>query len=314
MNDDGNAPHGDPDAAAHDEASTGTPRFDWRVPLLLFGLTLASTTYIGGLSYSIPLMLILLFHEFGHYLAARYHGVPASLPYFIPMPIFLLGTMGAVILMPERIRTKNALFDIGAAGPLSGMVVALPVLVYGILESPIQAQSTDPHLMEGYSLLYAGLLALLKGPIPEGQDIYLSATAFAGWVGLLVTMINLIPAAQLDGGHIAHALLGERHERWSRWFRWSLLPMSAGVALYYGLPLLSEGKSAAAIANAMGPGFTWIVWFALLYVIVRMTGREHPPTDPMPLSPGRRVLALLTLLLFALLFTPSWIRWVDPTL
>ena len=117
--------------------------------------------------------------------------------------------MGAVILMPNRIQSRNALLDIGAAGPLAGLAVALLVLAYGIMQSNIAPEPQGVvYYMEGRSLLYLGLLYALKGPIPAGYDIMLGPTAFAGWAGLLVTMLNLIPAVQLDGGHVAYALLG----------------------------------------------------------------------------------------------------------
>ncbi|MFI5309062.1 MAG: site-2 protease family protein, partial [Polyangiales bacterium] len=205
-----------------------------RIAAALFFATCASTTFVGrlwaggtswhaALAYSVPLMAILLAHELGHYIAARIHRVPASLPYFIPFPLPPLGTMGAVILMRDRIAKRNALLDIGAAGPLAGLCVALPVLVYGIAVSPVQPEAHGvTYYMEGRSLLYLFLLHALKGPIPAGQDIMLGPTAFAGWAGLLVTMLNLIPAVQLDGGHVACALLGERYERVSRALRRAL--------------------------------------------------------------------------------------------
>ena len=146
-----------------------------------------------GWVFSVPLMAILLAHEFGHFFAGRYHRVDVSPPYFIPIPFFLLGTLGAVIQIRERIRSRNALLDIGAAGPLAGLAVALPVIIYGIATSPVEPLPEGPYMLEGRSLLYLGLLSWLKGPIPEGYDIMLTPTALAGWAGLLVTMINLLP-------------------------------------------------------------------------------------------------------------------------
>ena len=294
------------------------------LPALLLALTIASTTYVGGLwsdgatllealAFSAPLMAILLAHEFGHYIAARIHRVPASLPFFIPLPMPPLGTMGAVILMPGRIKSRNALLDIGAAGPLAGLVVALPVLIYGIASSPIEALPTTPnatYFVEGRSLLYSGLLYALKGPIPAGQDIMLSSTAFAGWAGLLVTMLNLIPALQLDGGHVAFALLGDRQERISRAVRKLLFPLGLGVALYYGGSAYLAGVRGDGLWNEAMVGTQWLFWGLLLYFMARRGDREHPPTEGEPLTPGRKWIARLTLALFVLLFMPAWLRTV----
>jgi membrane-associated protease RseP (regulator of RpoE activity) len=309
------APH------APSDAPPQRPRY--ALSFALFALTCASTTYVGsqssssgslasGLAYSVPLMAILLAHEFGHYIAARVHRVPASLPYFIPIPIPPLGTMGAVILMRDRIARRDALFDIGAAGPLAGLVVALPVLIYGILQSPISPNPTTPYLAEGHSLLYSGLLYALKGPFPPGQDIMLTPTAFAGWTGLLVTMLNLIPALQLDGGHVAYALLDARYAAVSRFVRRSLLPLGIAIAIAYGLPAFLAGQRGDALWQAASPGMQWFTWWLLLWWMARRGGQEHPPVDPGPLSPRRRALAAFTLGLFVLLFMPAWLRLVTP--
>lgn len=294
--------------------------------VVLFVLTFLSTTYVGmqnsglaaasfweGLRYSVPLMSILLCHEFGHYIAARVHRVPASPPFFVPMPLPPLGTMGAVILMSGRIARRNALLDIGAAGPLAGMAVALPVLIYGIATSEVgPLPEHSGYLAEGHSLLYVALLWLIKGPIPAGHDIQLSLTAFAGWTGLLVTMINLIPAGQLDGGHVAYALFGERQERFSRRVRAALLPVAVAVSLFYGLSAYAEGVRGENLAAAFAPGAHWAVWWLLLRFIVGRGKREHPKTDDDTLSPRRRILAWATLGLFVALFMPAWLREVPP--
>lgn len=314
----------EPQTIASDPERTAPPVT--RVPLAigLFALTLFSTTYVGslwegsasllgGLTYSAPLMAILLAHEFGHYIAARIHNVPASLPYFVPMPLPPLGTMGAVILMPGEIRNRNALLDIGAAGPLAGLAVALPVLIYGIATSTTGPEPSVPYLMEGKSLLYMGLLYAIKGPLPAGHDILLSPVAFAGWAGLLVTMINLIPALQLDGGHVAHALLGDRHERISRTLRRVIFPFALSVALAFGLMAFFAGKRGDALWSEVAAGLPWLTWGVVMHLMARNTKREHPATDPsIPLTPGRRWVARLTLALFVLLFMPAWLREVTP--
>ena len=306
----------------------------WTKPIVLFALTFLSTTYVAavmeggaalpfmdgpepkrsfwvGLHYSVPLLAILLAHEFGHYLAARMHRVAASPPYFIPLPIPPLGTLGAVILMPNRIERRNALLDIGAAGPLAGLAVALPVLVYGLQESRIEPLTTEgSYILEGHSVLYLAIRYLVKGPIPEGYDVLLSPTAFAGWAGLLVTMINLLPALQLDGGHIAYALFGNAQLRYSAWIRRLLLPLAALVSLSYGLPALFSGAEGDALTTPFSAGLSWLVWWFVLRGMAQLADAEHPPTDPGELSPARRIVAWFTLALFALLFMPVWMREV----
>jgi len=261
-----------------------------------------------GWVFSFPLMAILLAHEFGHFFAGKYHRVDVSPPYFIPIPFFLLGTLGAVIQIRERIRSRNALLDIGAAGPLAGMAVALPVIAYGLATSPVQPLPEGPYILEGHSLLYLGLLNTLQGPIPDGYDIMLSPTALAGWAGLLVTMINLLPFGQLDGGHIAYALLGPRQNQVSRYVL-RLLPLLAiVVSAAYGIPSYLDGLRGDALIGDATAGSHWLVWAFVLWLLTRATGPGHPPTEGGPLSPRRRVVGWLTLFLFVLLFMPSWIR------
>jgi membrane-associated protease RseP (regulator of RpoE activity) len=165
-------------------------------------------------------------------------------------------------------------------------------------------------LMEGRSLLFSAVLRLVKGPIAEGFDIQLSPTAFAGWAGLLVTMLNLIPALQLDGGHVACALLGERYERVSRTVRLLLLPLAAAVSMGYGLPAYAAGKRGEDLWAYVAPGTQWLLWWGLLTIAARAMKREHPVTDHGPLSPTRRKVGWLTLGLFLLLFMPTWLRFV----
>ncbi len=305
----------------------------WRLSLLLIGLTLFSTTYVGafmaqkepaapawfpwpesffsGLSFSLPLMAILMSHEFGHFLVGRRHGVDISPPYFIPVPFpqFLLGTMGAVINIREVIRSRNALLDIGAAGPLAGLVVALPVLVYGLSISPVHAVPDDgAYIIEGRSILYLGLIYALKGPIAEGYDVFLSPTAFAGWAGLLVTMINLVPVGQLDGGHIAYALFGPKQNAYGVRIRRALPWLGVLIGGLYGGEAFVRGVRGEALLAAALSGMHWVVWALVLGLMARWSGQEHPPTEPGDLGPKRRAVAWLCLLIFALLFMPSWVR------
>lgn len=259
-----------------------------------------------GASFAVPLLAILLTHEFGHYFAARRHRVPASLPYFIPAPgLGLAGTFGAVISMRERIRSRDALLDIGAAGPLAGLVVALPVLVWGIAHSEVLPHAPGGYIQEGQSLLYLALKRLVVGEIPAGHDVWLHPTALAGWYGLLLTMLNLLPWGQLDGGHIAYALFGERHHAVARWFRHGLLGLFALNVVSALAPILL-GNSSRPIELAIASSIFWLMWYVVLGVLSRVAGgAEHPPFEPSPLSRGRAFVGWLCLALFVLLFMPT---------
>lgn len=301
--------------------SSRPPR--WRLPALLFAATLASVLYAGagnvdndtaaspvaqllrGWVFALPLLSILLAHEFGHYFAARAHRVPASLPLFLPMPISPFGTWGAIISMPRAIASRRALLDVGAAGPLAGMAVALPVLCYGLSLSKIEP--LPPHgLLEGECLLYMLLKYLIVGPVPAGYDVFLHPVAFAGWGGLFVTMINLLPFGQLDGGHIAYALFGRRHDRFGPWVRWALLPLCLANLARNLLSARAAGFPEGSVAQALSNSFFWFAWFVILTVLGRVGGTRHPPTaSNEPLGPGRRAIAIGSLLLFVLLFMPA---------
>jgi membrane-associated protease RseP (regulator of RpoE activity) len=297
-------------------------------PIPLFFLTLLSMFWVGsqyagadvmrdglpalwrGYTFALPLMAILLAHEFGHYFAARLHHVDTSLPYFIPMPFALIGTFGAIIRMREPASERNALFDIGAAGPLSGLIVALPVLWYGVASSPISA--LDPNLsyfVEGRSLLYLAIIELTKGSIPAGHDIMLTPTALAGWAGLLVTMMNLVPVGQLDGGHVAYALFGSRQTRYSRRVRWLLFAVAASVGIVNTTRSLAAGAPWSEAAWQLLDGSHWALWATVLTVMARLAKGEHPPVDAGRLTPARRGLAWLTLAIFLLLFMPTWMSF-----
>jgi membrane-associated protease RseP (regulator of RpoE activity) len=281
---------------------------------LHFGLFAAScvTTYLfGGVWFSATLMTILVCHEFGHYLAARHHGVAVSLPFFIPLPPQVsLGTLGAVIRMPEAIRRRSHLFDVGVAGPLAGMAVALPLLVLGLSHStlgPVQ----PGNIIEGNSLLYAGLKWAvlghwLPGPVDGVDlDVQLHPMAFAAWVGLLVTMINLIPVGQLDGGHIARAALGDRHELWSRRLHMVMPAIGATLAIAMFATALAHDKSLlGALRYASYGGLPWCTWSLLLFLMHRSAGEYHPSVEAQPLGKGRRRLAIAVAILFLLIFTP----------
>lgn len=289
---------------------------------VLFVVTLLSTLWTGarytsasapsslgelwsGWTFALPLMTILLCHELGHYVAARLHRVPASLPYFLPLPeLSPFGTLGAVITMPERIRSRNALLDIGAAGPLAGMLVAVPVLALGLSASELGPRAAAGYVQEGESLLYALLKWSVFGSIPEGYDVQLHPTAFAGWVGLFITMINLLPWGQLDGGHIAYALLGKKQDRVALGVLGGVLGLFGFNLARFVLPVL-RGESLLPLEVAVGNSLFWLVWFVFLLVLWRLMGRKHPPYEPSALSPARRSVAVACLGLFVLLCMPT---------
>jgi len=270
-----------------------------------------------GLSYSVPLMAILLCHELGHYFAAKAHGVPASLPHFIPLPPLLgLGTMGAVIGMRQVTADRRKLIDIGAAGPLAGLLVAVPVIIYGLSLSPV-APLHPGGMQEGNSLLYALLKYLSKGAfLPSAtEDVALHPTAFAGWTGLLITMINLLPIGQLDGGHIATAYFGNAYNRFARVLH-RLLPMVATLVFAWIVVAVQhevQGTQRATlddiIAIALEGAMPWLLWWGMVRLVQRAAGSaEHPPVENRPLARSRRALFWLMVVVFALLLMPVPMR------
>lgn len=263
-------------------------------------LRAALSTLAHGWVFAVPLMAILLCHEFGHYLTARHHRVPVTLPMFIPFPN-LFGTMGAVISMKGRIATRNALLDVGASGPLAGLAVAIPVTALGLSLSTIEPVTGHEHvLIEGDSLLYLALKRIVCGAIPPGHDVWLHPVAFAGWAGFFVTMMNLLPIGQLDGGHVAYALLGPRQDKVSRWMIRGLLLLAVAIAVRLGMTV----PRALWSSDVFTPAVIWGLWAALGRGLLRLSGDRHPPTDDETLSPVRRVVAVVTLACFALLFMP----------
>ncbi len=229
-----------------------------------------------GMPFSFTLMSILLVHEMAHYFTSRRHRVRTSLPYFIPAPT-LLGTFGAVIKMKSPMPNRQALLEVGISGPLAGFVLSLVAIIIGLNLSQVISQAPPGAWRLGSSLLFSLLTYLVRGPLPEGYNLILHPMAFAGWIGLLITAINLIPAGQLDGGHITYALFGQRHFFLARLMFFIML----------GLSLLWPG---------------WIIWAALIFAF----GLRHPPPldDITPLDRKRKVLALIALLIFILTFVP----------
>lgn len=250
------------------------------LPILLFAITCYSTWDARGPAYALAIMTTLLAHEMGHYLQARRYRVPASLPYFIPMPQSPIGTMGAVIVMQPGMGNRRTLFDIGVSGPVAGLVPALLFSIIGLQWShvvPIAAHQGG--LMLGKPLLFKLLSYLTFGPMPAGFAIDLHPVAFAGWVGIFITALNLIPIGQLDGGHVLYALLRQR----------------------------AHGVARALLVAAMLAVVVWGYWeWSLMILLLMLMGPLHPPTsnDDMPLGTGRTILGWASLLFVPIGFTP----------
>lgn len=269
----------------------------WSINLVLLVLTIGSTLFVGagqegvavesfvdifaGWRFSLCILLILGAHELGHYFAARYHGVPVTLPYFIPVPT-IFGTMGAFIQLREPVKNKRALLDVGVAGPLAGLAFTIPILFYGLATSTVGPLPEGGYLLEGNSLLYglAKIVTFGRFLPADGMDVSLNAIAWAGWSGLFVTGLNLLPVGQLDGGHMAYVLFGKRAKQ----LFWPAIIALLGISLFIGTT-------------------TWYLWIGLLFFF----GRNHavPLDDHTPLDSRRRAVAVLALVIFALTFVPS---------
>lgn len=285
----------------------------WRVNLLLFLATVLSVLATGalnemaalaeasgttfqpgellrdpsllalGLPFMATLLGILFTHEMGHYIVGRLRAAPASLPYFIPMPPFIsiTGTLGAVIVQREPFEDRRTLLEVAVAGPLAGLVVAIPLLFYGLATSPVGPISPGPHLLEGNSLFYALAKFWVFGQwLPgAGVDVQLNSIAWGAWIGLLVTMFNLLPVGQLDGGHIAYALFGPKAE----WLAYAMMLLCLGLGIFVAT--------------------TWLIWVLL----IGLMGPRHPApfNDVVPLRPAQIALGVLGLITFVLLFVPN---------
>jgi len=273
----------------------------------LFVACCVTTGWFAGPYFAATLMGILLCHELGHYIVGRRRGVEVSLPYFIPMPPQLtFGTLGAVIRMKTSISDRNALFDVGAAGPVAGLIVAIPLLVIGLHLSELGPIKPD-NFIEGNSLLYVALKYAVFGRwLPSGGiDVQLHPMAFAGWVGLLITMINLMPIGQLDGGHIARAALGQAHERWSARLHIALPVVGLVIgSVMFATARAADRKITEALAYAQSGLVPWLVWAAMLAWMRRQAGEYHPPVGDVALDPRRRRYAIAMLLIFLLIATP----------
>lgn len=267
--------------------------------VLLFLATVATTVTAGaiqqgvnplatpwllyqGVPFSFTLLLILAAHEMGHYLVSRAHRLDVSLPYFLPAPPFpfIVGTFGAFIRIRSPMQDKRALLDVGCSGPLIGMLVAVPVLFIGLKLSTVKVMETGAAsgLVLGEPLLFKFLNWLVFGHLPDDHYVIMHPVAFAGWIGLLVTTLNLLPVGQLDGGHVAYALFPAHHRRIS-------------LACLFGLALFG-----------VFAWHGWLIWAMLLSLL----GLRHPPPyqDWVPLDRRRKLLGALTVVIFILTFSP----------
>ncbi|MCS6809136.1 MAG: site-2 protease family protein [Bacteroidota bacterium] len=351
--------------------SYGSPEYEyaqrrssWVMPLGLFMLTLLTTlmagaawagqdflevtTWVSGLEYSMLILTFLAAHEFGHYFAARYHGVDTTLPYFIPVPPLFLpfGTAGAVIRTQSPILSRKALFDIGVSGPLAGFVVSVVFLIIGFMTLPSQEYIYRIHpdyrqfggaipeygLHFGTTLLYdwlANIFANPNGWLPPMNEMYHYPYLCVGWFGLFVTSMNLLPIGQLDGGHIAHAMFGEGQVRIGRLVWWCIAIMGLGSVLGYVYSRIIYDSPDAlymffqslllpplyALHRAV-PEFYhlwsgWMVWALILRLFIRI---EHPYVDDdEPLDRKRMILGFLAAGILLVSFCPKGIFDVERT-
>ena len=265
----------------------------WRKPLVLYAATWATTTFVGLVFYgggswlgaaffSVPLMIILTAHELGHYWQTRRYNIPASPPFFIPLPLPPFGTLGALIRMSGRVPNARALFDVGVSGPLAGFAATLVFLAVGLANSTLvdAAPTGDEALVFGEPLLFRWASLLFFDRSDPTRILTMHPTAAAAWVGLFLTTLNLLPLGQLDGGHVLYALLRRR-------------------AVYFSTTLFVAAASAVFVFERWN-------WLAMLF-LVALFGLEHPPTadDSTRLGPLRTAIGWGTLALVAIGFTPN---------
>ncbi len=232
----------------------------------------------GLIFFSIPLLLILGIHEMGHYFTSKKHHLDTSLPYFIPLPPpFILGTFGALISTREPIPDRKTLLDIGISGPICGFLVAIPICIIGLFlmqQNPIAIESSADNGTIFFPLVLQGLSNFFTIP----QNAIIHPTLFAGWVGLFLTAINLLPIGQLDGGHVSRALLKEKH-RYASW---------AVIAIVFALGLVYPG------------------WLMFAFIILFLIGTQHQPplNDFSPLDNRRKILGVIAFIIFIICFAP----------
>ena len=251
------------------------------IHVVLFILTVASTLIVGGPAYSFAIILILLGHEMGHYFVSRRYGIRATLPFFLPFPLPPFGTLGAVIRMESAVSSRKALFDTGVAGPFTSLLLSVPAIVIGLRLSEVipTSQIKEGALRLADPLLFSFIQRLVMGDVQEGYVILIHPIGYAGWVGLFVTALNLLPVGQLDGGHIAYALFGRK----SRAIFLIAIAVMAFITVFYN------------------PG-----WLLLLILII-LFGFRHPAPldDQTPLDGRRKLMGGLAFLALVLSFTPT---------
>jgi membrane-associated protease RseP (regulator of RpoE activity) len=277
----------------------GRRRPNYHTHIVLFLMTVVTTMVAGmwwenlhplqqieefyrGLPYAFTLLAILFCHEMGHYLTARYYGIDVTLPYFIPMPppLFPIGTLGAFIRMKSLPHNRRALLNVGAAGPIAGFCIALPAAIYAYTTATVIPMPSSGGLSFAEPLLLQMINRVVLGPLPPGSVIQISSVGIAAWFGLLVTMLNLLPVGQLDGGHIVYALLGRR----ARYLSWTVV----AALLIMGV-----------VFNTM-----WFMWAGIGIVLLRL----RPPVildQHTPLDWRSYLIAALSLIIFVLCFMPS---------
>jgi membrane-associated protease RseP (regulator of RpoE activity) len=262
--------------------------------IILFLLTLLSTLIAGalqqgvdlfnhpwsiwkGIPFSFTLTMILGAHEFGHYFMSRRHHIDVTLPYFIPAPS-IIGTFGAFIKMKSPIMDRKILLDVGAGGPIAGIIVSVPILLIGLYLSELTFHSAGSGMRLGSSMLFSLFGWIVYGAMPDEANLILHPIAFSGWIGLLVTSLNLLPVGQLDGGHVAYAVLGIRQR------------------------LVAKGVIVVLLGLGVAGWVGWLIWAAILVFM----GTAHPPVvyDSVPLDRKRLIIGWITLAIFVLTFTP----------
>jgi membrane-associated protease RseP (regulator of RpoE activity) len=281
-------------------------RPNYHIHILLFLMTVVTTVVAGmwsfeglnplqhprefyrGFPYAGTLLTILFCHEMGHYLTARYYGMDVTLPYFLPVPppLSFLGTLGAFIRMKSPLRHRRALLYVAAAGPIAGFCVALPAVIYAYATSTVAPLSTsEGSIYFGESLLLQLVGYLIVGPIPQGFALHINSVGVAAWFGILVTMLNLLPIGQLDGGHIVHALLGPK----ARYVFWPTI----GVLFIMGVTLLIRGQS-------FGVGWFFWAFFGWLTTLRKPTILDQHT----PLNRRSKIIAGIAFVIFVLCFMP----------
>jgi len=269
-----------PDLGDPFDVSVEPIKNNWLLFSILLIATLVTTFLAGGPLFSISLLLILGAHEFGHYWASKKNGVQSTLPYFIPAPpIFIAGTFGAFIQIKQRIPNRMVLMEIGAAGPIAGFVVALPMLILGLYLSSVTPSIGMGSINFGSSLILNFCSQLVLGVDPSSPDIniHLHPIAFAGWIGMLITALNLMPVGQLDGGHIIYAIAPGKHSAIGKIFFAGLFPL----------------------------GYFWPGWFFWAAMIALMGFKTAPlKEDVGKLKLTHIVLGFISMVIFILTFIP----------